>query len=133
MIYLDANVFIFSVLNDGEKGERARSIIYDISTGKESGVTSTLTIDEVVWILWKQIGREAAIKKTMEIFETQNIGIISITPEISFKSLLLMLKYTHLKPRDSIHASACLSSGVFTIASDDPDFDSIKELTRIKL
>ncbi len=133
MIYFDANVFVFSILDDGVKGESARTLLYEISTGKSSAITSSLTIDEIVWILFKKMDRESAIAKTMEIFENPNIEIVSVTPDMSFKSLLLMQKYKGLKPRDAIHAAVCLSSGVFRIASDDPDFDEIKELTRLKL
>ncbi|HLD57457.1 MAG TPA: type II toxin-antitoxin system VapC family toxin [archaeon] len=133
MIYLDANVFIYHLLDSSSKGENARKIFQNILKGDESAVTSSLTIDEVVWILWKNVGREKATTETLKIFEMPNLEILSLTSEMSFKSLLLMQKYKKLKPRDAAHAAVCLSSGVFQIVSDDSDFDEIKELTRVKL
>jgi predicted nucleic acid-binding protein len=44
-----------------------------------------------------------------------------------------MKSHTNLKPRDAIHAGVCLNKNVSTIYSDDPDFDSIPNITRIPL
>jgi len=41
-----------------------------------------------------------------------------------------MEKYD-LKPRDAIHLSAAIEHGVFTIISEDKDFDKIKEIERL--
>lgn len=133
MLYLDANVFIYSLVDSGEKGKIAHMILESVVTGKDAAITSSLTIDEVLWILLKNTERKTAILEVLKIFEMQNLEIVGVTPDMSFKSLLLMQKYKGLKPRDAIHAAVCLSSGVFRIASDDADFDQIKELERMKL
>src|SRR3989338_8406610 len=100
MIYLDANVFVYYILDSGEKGNSARNIITKIVSGGEMAATSSLTVDEIVWILWKNVGREKAIAEALKIFEMPNLEVLSVTPEMSFKSLILLEKYPKLKPRD---------------------------------
>ncbi len=41
-----------------------------------------------------------------------------------------MEKYD-LKPRDAIHLSAAIEHSVFTIISEDKDFDKVKEIERL--
>lgn len=134
-LYIDANVFIFASLFDesDSRTKKAQEILLSSLSGTQC-FTSALTIDEVVWIWMKQKkNRDEAIKQGLRIHALRNIRILNITPEISLRSLQLMQKYPQLKPRDALHAATCMSIGISAIASDDSDFDAIKELERIQL
>jgi len=64
VVYLDANVFLFSLLYDPEeepKAQRAREILTGVAHGRVRAFTSTLTWDEVVWVVWRLVGRPEAL------------------------------------------------------------------------
>lgn len=52
-VYLDANFFIFSLLDRTEVGRDARKIYQKMVTGEINTVTSSLTFDEVMWVFIK--------------------------------------------------------------------------------
>ncbi|MEA1925172.1 MAG: PIN domain-containing protein [Candidatus Altiarchaeota archaeon] len=132
MRYLDANVFIYAALYDGKKAEHAREILREMVEG-DVAITSTLTIDEVVWIVWKESNREKAIKESVRILELPNLKVLSVDAKDAYSALNLMNKYQKLKPRDAIHLAVSLRAGVFRIISDDSDFDDVDEIEREKL
>lgn len=130
MRYLDANVFIFAALDNGRKGKRAREILREVMNGMVA-ITSSITIDEVVWIIWGETGsREKAIEQGLRMLEFPNLKVISVGPEDTYHALNLMKKYQRLKPRDAIHLAVSLRAGVFRIISDDADFDDVDEIER---
>ena len=133
-LYLDANVFIFAAISNDAKAEKAKRLIKKIILGKLKAATSSLTIDEVVWKIWKETkDRKTAIEEGLRILQFDNITFISITDQITANALKLMKKYENLKPRDSIHLAAALSANIKTIVTDDSDFDNMKEIKRKSL
>ena len=52
--YLDSNVFIYAILDRGEKGETAGKILEAMQSEKFSGVTSQITFEEIVFVVWKE-------------------------------------------------------------------------------
>ena|SRR3989338_1963870 len=130
-VYLDSNVFILAALSDGHKAAKAKELIKKIIMGQLAGATSSLTIDEVVWVIWKETkDRSLAIDEGLRILQFDNLKIIEINGNIMRNSLDFMKSYESLKPRDAIHLSAALSVNVSTIVSDDSDFDDVKEIKR---
>lgn len=132
MKYLDSNVFIYAALYTGKKAERAREILRGMVNGTPS-VTSTLTIDEVIWAVWKEADREKAMKEGFRILEFPNLRILPVDSGDTYSALNLMGKYQKLRPRDAIHLAVSLRAGIFRIISDDPDFDEVNEIEREKL
>lgn len=129
MIYLDSNIFIFAALNDDEKGEKCRELIKKIREGKEKAATSALTFDEIVWKVKKTKGNDAALIVGKTILEMQNLIILEVNGTVLWEAYNLIKNYD-LDPRDSIHAACAIVNGIFTIVSEDPDFDKLKELNR---
>jgi len=125
MIYIDSNILIYARIDKGETGKACRELIAKMEEGKFVGTTSLLTIDEVVWIVRKEIGYKEGISYARDLISSE-IEFLPIKTEDILRSLDLM--ETGLKPRDSIHASICLNHGIFSILTDDPDFKTIKEL-----
>ncbi|MBN2518508.1 MAG: type II toxin-antitoxin system VapC family toxin [Candidatus Altiarchaeota archaeon] len=130
MRYIDSNVFIYSSFDDGPKGDRSREILRE-TIKKGDGVTSCLTIDEVVWSSWKRVkDKKKAIEQGSRIFSFSGLRILPIEATDVYYSLSLMRKYPHLRPRDALHLSAAIKSGAETLVSADKDFDDLEEIKR---
>ncbi len=71
-----------------------------------------------------------ALEIGKDILELPNLKILDVTAKDILVSIDLMERYAHLKPRDAIHSAVCMNAGVFTMVSDDNDFDGIEEINR---
>ena len=132
--YLDSNVFLQSALYIGVKTDRAKAILESIAKDESSAATSSLAMDEVVWVAMKEMGdRKKALILCKSILEIPNLKILDVTGGDILKALWFMEKYSKLKPRDAIHLAVCFNAGIFTIISDDSDFNDIEEITRESL
>lgn len=129
-IYADANFFIFAFANIDEEGEKARKILEYTREGKIKLYTSTLTIDEVMWIIQHEKNREKAGEIAKAIILTSNIELINVTYGIIDESINNYKKES-LNPRDAIHLSSMQSKKIKTILSTDSDFDKIKGIKRL--
>ncbi len=122
--YLDSNVFIFAVLDVEVRGENARKILKAIVQGENKAVTSALTVDEVVWKLWRLGGsRENAIKEGRRLIELDSLDIIALDRAIIRESLDLMDNHKGLSPRDALHLATALKQKCTSIITDDAEFD----------
>jgi len=132
--YLDSNVFILAIAYKGRKPDAAKDLLLKMVRGELRGVTSSLTVDEVVWSVLKNTGkRDVAIEQGERLFKLANLLIVSVDAQSVLRGLSLMRAHRELKPRDAIHAGVCMNKGISIIHSDDPDFDSIPGLRRIGL
>lgn len=133
MNYIDSNVFIYSVLYQGKKADNAKKILSEMVDGDSSCATSSLTLDEVMWIIMNETNREKALQIGKDIMTLPNLKILDVTTEHIMQSITLMEKYKKLKPRDAIHLAVCTTAGIFRFITDDADFDHISEINRITL
>lgn len=131
MIYLDANIFIYSLGNVDKKTKACIQILDGIIKGKMEACTSLLTWDEFFYAIRKQMDKEKAIEESKRFLEFPNLILLRVTEETIEKAHLLAAQY-NLRPRDAIHAASAITNNIKEIISDDPDFDRIKELKRIK-
>jgi predicted nucleic acid-binding protein len=132
MIYLDANFFIFSLIDNTSKGEKARKIHAQMVSGKMEGCTSALAIDEIMWVLLKS-DRKHLIRTAVEgIYATPHLTVLNVSPVIPLRALDLM-ETKKLKPRDAFHAGIMIEYGIKEIVTDDSDFDRMAEFKRIRL
>lgn len=134
-VYLDANVFVFACLgsDDDPRTVKAKNLLLNIVDGKETGFTSLLTIDEVVWVIVRQKrDRKLAIEQGLRILHLP-IKFVPLITAVSLKSLRLMQKYPNLSPRDALHAASCVEVKADSLVSDDSDFESITEVDAVKL
>ena len=130
-VYIDSNVFIYAFLDMEKEGVRARKIFEDIKKGKyKKAFTSTLTFDEFLWCVQKQVGKELAAEGATIFFNFQNLELISIDSQMALEALKIY-KNEKLKPRDAIHVAAMKSKNISRIISTDSDFDEIKDIQRI--
>lgn len=134
MRYLDANVFIHAFVDDGPKGDTARDVLNRlVGRGAEGAVTATLTVDEVVWKLMRLSSRDHALQEARWMMELSSLTLLPVDGTDVLHAVGLMEDHPGLSPRDAIHAACALNAGVFTVVSDDPDFDDVAGLDRESL
>ena len=132
MIYLDSNVFLNAILNTEEEGEKARGIIRKLQKGEMAAATSALSFDEVFWVVKKHRDYDTALKAVKAFLEIPNLMFLDVDDEILWSAFDLARRY-RLNPRDVIHLGCALNHGIFTIVSEDKDFDRVKEIKRKSL
>ena len=132
MIYLDANFFVFALLDTTTKGQNASSIQESIVKGKVGATTSALALDELMWVLVKNKKQELVRRAIEGIYATPNLEVSEVGSGIPILALDFLEKYG-FKPRDAFHAAIMRSLGLREIVSDDPDFDKIPWIKRIAL
>lgn len=131
MRYLDANFFILYNFDQTPRGERARKIQADIVAGEEA-VTSSLALDEVMWVLIRNRKAEVLRETIEDIYAVPNLDVRDVSGSIPLDALDFIEKY-RLRPRDAFHAAVMKDLGLSEIVSDDSDFDRVEWIKRIKL
>ncbi len=132
MMYLDANFFIFALLDNTRKGEKAREIQQKLIEGKENAVTSALALDEVMWVLRKNKKQHLLRKIIEDIYAHPRLVVREVHEEVPLRALQYIEEF-NLKPRDAFHAAVMEGFLITAIVSDDVDFDRIKKIKRIAL
>lgn len=135
MAYLDSNIFIYPVLyspETQEKSRKARELLLNVEKGELKAYTSTLTWDEVVWVIAKTLGREEGTSQGRKLLGFPNLEFIDVDKRTLSTAQMLLDKY-NLRPRDSLHIASALNKNIKTIISDDEDFDKVTEITRSPL
>ena len=126
---IDANVFI----NAATKAESpAFKLLEKIKNGAILATTSVLTIDEVMWVINKLLGHDAAVRAAEAMIIFPNLELIDATPEIMSLAVTIFQK-GRLKPRDAIHLATMQSRNITSIATEDSDFDKIKGIKRVQI
>ncbi len=132
MIYLDSNVFITAALYEDEVGDNSRRIIKEIRLGNYEASTSTLTFDEVFWIVKREKDSENALRIVRSMLKMKNLRFISVDKSILWKTYEI-LDGKNLGPRDSIHLACAIESGSESIISEDSDFKDIDSIECITI
>lgn len=132
MRYLDANFFIFALLDNTERGDRAREIYQEIINGKYPALASSLVLDEVMWVLIRN-RKSHLLRVAIEgIYSTPNLEVIGV-PNLTPLTALEFIEKYGLKPRDAFHIAIMKENKVKEIVSDDEDFDQVDWIMRIGL
>jgi predicted nucleic acid-binding protein len=135
MPYIDSNVFIYPVIYQTEaqqKAKKAKEILHKIENGELSAYTSTLTWDEVVWVVSRVMDRNDGIAQGRKLLGFPNLKFINADESVLTQAQMLIDKYK-LSPRDSIHVASALVRNIKAVISDDADFDQVQEIKRTPL
>ncbi len=129
MMFLDANLFVYAQIDNTEKGRAAREIIERIINKNVKCAVSVLILDEVVWAVRKFSNYSNAIDYYEKIAELPNLEILSVSSSL----ITTVAKHMRsgLKPRDAIHMATMSEYGIFTIISDDSDFDKVDGIEKL--
>jgi predicted nucleic acid-binding protein len=130
MYYIDANVFIYVALYEGRKHEHARALLEAVENGSEGAATAALTLDEVVWVLSQEASRSVALEQGQRLLDIPNLRFVDVEGATLVGMLQQMRRNEHLRPRDAIHLATMESAGIYTIVSDDSDFDRVDDVDR---
>lgn len=133
MHYLDANAFIYPTLYEGPKASGTAAFLRSIVGGDEAAATASLTVDEVIWVVSQNSSRQDGVRQGERLLKLPNLRILDVGSQELLRVIRFMDAYEHLSPRDAIHLAAMTEHGIHTIISDDDDFDSVSEVSRVGL
>jgi predicted nucleic-acid-binding protein len=132
MIFIDTNIFLRYFEKEDEMTYRKTERLFtEIVNGSITGISTSLVIAEVVWILDKFYNWEKE-----EI--CNNINLILSTPNIIFKERAILLeainKYAerNMSFIDAYDYSYMKANKVDEIYSLDRDFDKLPDIKRLK-
>lgn len=131
VMYVDSNIFILSVINHASLGDKAREVLKKINDNQIRAFSSCLTLDEVFYVLKKNLDKED-FNEFLETIFSVNIKWLEANINIIKESAELIKRY-NLEPRDAIHVATMKLNNINSIISQDDDFDKVKEIKRIKL
>ncbi|OQX19985.1 MAG: hypothetical protein BWK75_05175 [Candidatus Altiarchaeales archaeon A3] len=86
MIYMDSNVFIYAALYPDVKGDNARKLIGKIENGEVIGVTSSLTFDEVFWIVKKERNFDMALEAGKALLLMRNLKFLTVDNSVIWQA-----------------------------------------------
>ncbi len=130
--YLDANFFIIALLDREKSGEIAYGIHDALCTGKFIGYTSSLTFDEIMWVLKRNKKPHLIAEAVNDLYTTPNLKILPVSAEVPLLSLEYIKDYG-LNPRDAFHLAVMAENEIQSIVSDDSDFAKIKGIKHFSL
>ena len=131
-IYFDSNVFIYALTYDHQLEDFKKSDYYlgCLARGEIAGYTSTLTWDEVVYVIYKKYGVKKAIETSKYLLSFPNLEFINVDFSV-ISAAQQIAEDSHIMPRDAIHAVCAIKSCNGKIISNDTDFDGISKIERI--
>ena len=134
LLYVDSDVFLYPVIYDETavvEAKESKDLLLKIALGKIEAYTSSITWDEVTWVVRKLFGIDLSLNEGKRFLSFPNLRLLGIKRTTVLKAQEIVEKYK-LRPRDAVHVAAALENKITTIVSYDKDFDLIKEIERIE-
>lgn len=134
MFYVDSNVFIYPIIYDEAavpEARKSRGFLLEIALGRIEAYTSTLTWDEVTWIVRRLLGLDISLRLGRRFLSFPNLKLLAVKRTTLLKAQEIMEEY-ELKPRDALHAAVALENKITTIVSYDEDFDKLNMIKRVE-
>lgn len=134
LLYVDSNVFLYPVIYDEGavvEAKKCRDFLLKIALAKVEAYTSSVTWDEVVWVVRRLFGIENSVEEGKRFLGFPNLRVLGVRKSTVFKAQELVERYK-LKPRDALHAAVALENKIKTIVSYDDGFNVITEIERIE-
>ena len=134
LLYVDSNVFLYPVIYDEKavvEAKKSREFLLKIALAKVEACTSSVTWDEVVWVIRRLFGIENSVEEGKRFLGFPNLRFLGVRKSTVFKAQELVERYK-LKPRDALHAAVALENKIKTIVSYDDGFNVITEIERIE-
>jgi len=134
LLYVDSDVFLYPVIYDETavvEAKESKDLLLKIALGKIEAYTSSITWDEITWVVRKLFGTDLSLNEGKRFLSFPNLRLLGIKRTTVLKAQEIVEKYK-LRPRDAVHIAAALENKITTIVSYDKDFDLIKEIERIE-
>jgi predicted nucleic acid-binding protein len=151
-IFLDANIFVYSIMNDPSFGAACTDLLIRIDNGELAGHTSAAVLADVAHRLmtfdamrkfgWpyqettRRLRRQTDEIKKLSTFQTaiaqiaqSNIAIAPVTVENVVRATEISRQHG-LLTNDALLIAAMESVGIVLLASNDADLDRVPGITR---
>ncbi len=131
-MYADAGLFLLPLLHEARLPHvgAARRFLESLARGGGRVSTSTLTWDEVVYVVRRFLGPEDSVAKGDELLVFPNLQWLRVDRAVLRRGADLY-RTLPMRPRDAIHAGAALEAGESEILSEDRVFDRVPGLERV--
>ena len=129
MKLIDANVFIYARGQPHRYRDPCRTLLADVSAGREIANTDTEALQEVVYVYWYRRRQDNGLRyldRLLKLFQAP----FSVDHAIMLGARLVLGTHPRLDPRDAIHASVVIQHGLEGIISTDRAYDGIAGVTR---
>ena len=129
MKLIDANVFIYARGQPHRYRDPCRTLLADVSAGREIANTDTEALQEVVYVYWYRRRQDIGLRyldRLLKLFQAP----FSVDHAIMLGARLVLGTNPRLDPRDAIHASVVIQHGLEGIISTDRAYDGIAGVTR---
>jgi len=131
-MYADAGLFLVPMLYEYRvpAAASAARLLESVARWSRKVSTSTLTWDEVVYVVRRVLGVEDSIAKGAGLLAFPNLTWLRVDLAVLRRAADLYQSLP-MRPRDSIHAAAALEAGEREILSEDRVFDRVSGLRRV--
>lgn len=118
-VYLDSNVFIAAYETEGARSDHAWGILEAIEAGEIAGVTSELTLAEILIHPIEKQDHEL-VRAYQEIISSgEGFDVIAVNRSILVEAARLRSMWRTLRLPDAIHVASARAGGCKHIISDD--------------
>jgi len=131
-MYADAGLFLVPVLQSDRvpPAVSAARFLEALARGTRKVSTSTLTWDEVVYVVRRLLGPEDSVAKGAELLAFPNLTWHRVDLTVLRRAADLY-RSLPMRPKDAIHAATALEAGEREILSEDRVFDRVPGLLRV--
>jgi predicted nucleic acid-binding protein len=138
MKFLDANVFVYAYYKpkkqlsekEHQMKELAKTIISNISKGKEEVMITVVHVSEVANVLKHGMPQEQLTTIIRGLFMLDNVRIMDVTKDVYFAATELG-EDLKLEPNDALAIDMMRQNNITEIFSFDEHFNQIDGITRI--
>ncbi len=130
-VFIDANLLIYlNTLKSPEPRKVYEDFYLDLLLNYKAYV-DVLVLDELIYISKRRY--KVPYEITLEFIDSIVLPYVEILSigEREYEKAVEVLGAYHLKPSDALHLAAMVLNYVSNIASEDKEFDKIKEISRI--
>jgi Predicted nucleic acid-binding protein, contains PIN domain len=156
-VFIDANIFLFHVLDELRYGEASTLFLEKIERREIKAVTNVIVLNEVafkilmaelsnhsekfnIWVARKLLKSKEVTEKAYRPVKRyitylrglEKLEVVGITPRIAFSSIEFGERYG-LLPSDSFHLATMKEFGIKFIATDDSDFKRVEWAILVEL
>jgi predicted nucleic acid-binding protein len=140
MKFLDANVFVYAYYKpkkqlsekEHQMKEHAKTIISNISKGKEEVMITVVHVSEVANVLKHGMPQDQLTKIIRGLFMLDNVRIMDVTKDVYFAATELG-EDLKLEPKDALAIDMMRQNNITEIFSFDEHFNQIDGITRIPI
>ena len=130
-VFVDANIFMYSVGGSHPSKEPSIRLLRSIAEGRIDAVCDTQLLQELLYRfchLQRHAEGVALVEHVTRIVPT----ILPVETRDILVACQLLTQHTIIEPRDAVHAAVMLNHGMTQLYSYDRHFDRIPHLTRLE-